>query len=539
MLESMMKKLSGVVLGGVIVLLSGVFILQFGGPQSQGCQGQDSQNVAAKVYGKPISRADLRAGFVIAGGDRYPPELAKQYQLKEMVLMGLVEEALLAREARALGYSVSEDDVMMRVAEDGVIYTPMSVEANPMLQRGHTIRYNFTDEDGKFSKEVLKRNFIQGSLQRSVRDFAESQIQATLADRMRKTVMASARVSPGEIWQEYVREKEGVTIKYARFSSVYFGDSLKVSDADLTAWMEANTEAVDKEYEQQKHRYTGLEKQVRARHILIKVDSSESDEDKAAAKERAEKLLARAKQGEDFATLARENSEDTGSAKQGGDLGYNPKGRMVAAFDEAQFALPVGGLSDVVESSFGFHVIKVEGIREGDVPVEEAKRELADKLYRKAQADKRAKEAADAALAKLKAGTEIDALDAEWKAQAGKGEDESPDPLAPQFRDTRPFGRAEGPTLGGFDSTPLAKAAWELEEDAPLPDAPIKLGDDYFVYRLETKTLASKEEFTPEEEQRVRAQLLNAKREEVYTNYVRMLVQKAREENALAMEPQS
>src|SRR5205085_1657004 len=80
--------------------------------------------------------------------------------------------------------------------------------------------------------------------------------------------------------------------------------------------------------------------------------------------------------GEDFAELAQKLSDDTASAKQGGDLGYNTRGKMVTPFDDAQFAMKAGDVSPVVETRFGYHVIKVEGVREGDVPVDEAKHEI-------------------------------------------------------------------------------------------------------------------------------------------------------------------
>jgi peptidyl-prolyl cis-trans isomerase C len=95
--------------------------------------------------------------------------------------------------------------------------------------------------------------------------------------------------------------------------------------------------------------------QVRVRHILI---SAKSCEPKAKAQE----LLARARQsGADFAALAAANSDDPGSAAQGGDLGFFPRGRMTKAFEDAAFALKKpGDLSDVVETEFGFHVIRLE-----------------------------------------------------------------------------------------------------------------------------------------------------------------------------------
>lgn len=79
---------------------------------------------------------------------------------------------------------------------------------------------------------------------------------------------------------------------------------------------------------------------------------------KEEAKQRAESLLARVKKGEDFAKVAKEGSDDKGSAANGGSLGTFGRGQMVKPFEEAVFALPPGGVSGLVESPFGFHVIK-------------------------------------------------------------------------------------------------------------------------------------------------------------------------------------
>lgn len=115
------------------------------------------------------------------------------------------------------------------------------------------------------------------------------------------------------------------------------------------------------------------EEQVRARHILVEADASADEPTRAAARSKAEQARQRALAGEDFAALATELSDDA-SAAQGGDLGFFEKGRMVPAFADAAFALQPGEISAVVETQFGYHVIKVEERRPaGPVPLDEAK----------------------------------------------------------------------------------------------------------------------------------------------------------------------
>ena len=125
---------------------------------------------------------------------------------------------------------------------------------------------------------------------------------------------------------------------------------------------------------------------VRARHILVAVSPDADESEKADARERARGLRLEAENGADFAALAREHSDDPGSASDGGDLGLVVEGRTVPAFEAALFALGPGELSDVVETPFGFHVIQmVERQDDRLVPFEEAGGPIRDLLLQQEQ----------------------------------------------------------------------------------------------------------------------------------------------------------
>jgi peptidyl-prolyl cis-trans isomerase C len=125
-------------------------------------------------------------------------------------------------------------------------------------------------------------------------------------------------------------------------------------------------------YDENPDQFTRPE-QVKARHILFMVDADASDADKAAKRKEAEEALAELKAGADFATMAQERS-DCPSASKGGDLGYFGRGSMVPQFEDAAFALRPGQMSGIVETRFGYHIIKVEDKTEpGKVSYEDAK----------------------------------------------------------------------------------------------------------------------------------------------------------------------
>ena len=124
---------------------------------------------------------------------------------------------------------------------------------------------------------------------------------------------------------------------------------------------------------------------VQASHILVKVDENATDEQKAAAKAKIEDLLKKVKAGEDFAELAKANS-DCPSAKDGGDLGPFSRGQMVPAFESAAYSMKDGEISDVVETQFGYHIIKkVKHLEAGKTPFDEVKDKITQHLTQQKQ----------------------------------------------------------------------------------------------------------------------------------------------------------
>ena len=171
------------------------------------------------------------------------------------------------------------------------------------------------------------------------------------------------KIQAGGFTEETYREDIRQQVSVQRMISQGIAPSISISDEEVENFYEANMD--------QMHRPVA----VHARHILIKPESAEP-EAQQAAKDEAGEILAEIRAGEDFVKLATDRSQAP-SAPQGGDLGYFGPGKMVEPFEKAAFALQPGETSEVVQTQFGYHIIRLEDRRGGDTaPVEE----VADKI---------------------------------------------------------------------------------------------------------------------------------------------------------------
>jgi peptidyl-prolyl cis-trans isomerase C len=156
--------------------------------------------------------------------------------------------------------------------------------------------------------------------------------------------------------------------------------SIEYLKKEVTNKVVVSEEDIKAYYESHKDEFKTPE-MVRSRHILIKTDPSASVNDKKKAREKADDILKKIKAGEDFAKLASDSSDDTGSKPKGGELGFFTKGRMVKSFEDAAFSLKPGEVSGIVETQFGYHIIKVEEKKEpGMEPFDTAKEKIKQKL---------------------------------------------------------------------------------------------------------------------------------------------------------------
>lgn len=156
--------------------------------------------------------------------------------------------------------------------------------------------------------------------------------------------------------------------------------TIEYLDKAVAQKVEVDEKEIRRFYEESKSRFEVPEK-VRARHILIKVDRTAPAEALEKARDKAKNILKKVRAGEDFSELASRFSEDPGSKQNGGDLGFFPRGRMAPEFEKAAFSLKPGEVSEIVQTNFGFHIIKADQKMEPSIqPLENVKEQLRKKL---------------------------------------------------------------------------------------------------------------------------------------------------------------
>lgn len=437
----------------------------------------------AWVDGDPISSREFIQGYRLQDtqyrqqlGAQYSPDLLRQLGLDNFVMQRLVREKVLTLEAERLGLTVADSEVSRNILSD------------PTLQ-----------QDGQFIGKEAYMGLFAGS--GTTPTMYEEQIrQEILREKLQALVTDGVVVTGAEVEDEYRRRNEKVHLEYAVIARSDFENGLQVTDDEVREYYDENQakferpvqrkarfitltpqlftgkvtvtqREITRYYNENQPQYSTAE-QVRASHILFKTGP---DKDEDAVRRQAEAVLAEVKAGADFAELAREHSEDT-SADSGGDLGLFGRGAMVPEFERTAFSLPIGGTSELVRSTYGYHIIKVTD-REAafSQPLETVQEQIRGVLSQE-KATVMMEAAIESAAEKLRAAGAIDALTAEYPL------------LVPQ--DT-PFFGAQDPLPQLGNSAEATRLVFEIDVLGITPPVPLGPGGGYvFLQVLEEREAA-------------------------------------------------
>jgi peptidyl-prolyl cis-trans isomerase C len=211
-------------------------------------------------------------------------------------------------------------------------------------------------------------------------DVADADVDARLAGIQQQF--------PSEDVFKQTLAQQNMTIEQLRADAKADMQVAKMLESEVNAKISVQPADVDTFYKQNPDKFQQGER-MRASHILIRVEENADAKTKDAARAKAADVLKQAKAGKDFAELAKHYSQDPGSAANGGDLGFFARGQMVGPFEQAAFAMKAGDMSDIIETPFGFHIIKA-GERQASrtVPIDEVKPQIEQFLQNQQRQEK-------------------------------------------------------------------------------------------------------------------------------------------------------
>jgi peptidyl-prolyl cis-trans isomerase D len=416
MLGFMRKHANSTAVKALYVLIIGVFI-SWGASIMVG--GGSKVNVAAMVNGEPITAQEYARAFENMQRvyqqvyrDNFTAQVAAQLNLRQRALDDLVNDVLLRREARRLGLQVTDEEV-----RDAILNVP-SFRTGDRFDRTRYVA-------------ALRSNRTTPT------EFEESQRQSLLITKLENLVTDGITVSDREVRDLYNLDHEQIDVSFVKLPYEKYKAAATVTDAEVNEFYEKNMElfrqpdmvgvtyvtyapkeieasvpvtdeSVQAYYDAHQSDFATPEK-AHLREILFVVPGDADDAARAAIRKTADDVLAQAKTG-DFAALAREHSGDPLTKDSGGDLGFVEQGKLDATLDDAGFALSPGQVSDVLETSRGFAILKLEEKQAaGTQPLAEVHDQITTTL-REAGADQAARDAVDADLQAAKGGASLDQL---------------------------------------------------------------------------------------------------------------------------------
>ncbi|BCA80297.1 peptidylprolyl isomerase [Desulfuromonas sp. AOP6] len=358
----------------IIATFVGTIFLVWG----KGDDGRDeTPTIAISVNGTDISYTeyqnaynDLYQLYQNIYREQFTPALEKQLGIRKQVVDSLIDETLLLQEAKKLKIDVSQKELIDSIA------------TIPAFQ-----------DNGVFSKNRYLQVLAYQRL--SPEDFEALQKQQLLIAKAQAKIQEGVSVSNEDIEQEYRDQNEKVNLVFAKSPPALFEHKVEIRVEDLESFFADNREEFripesvalqylqfdpsryadqvifsDEDLEKYYRRHLDLfeiNEQAKISHILIKAAAGTSTESLEKKRLLAQKIVEEIRAGKDFATLARKHSDDARTAANGGAMGYVTRDQLNREVAEAAFALKPGDLSEVVQTSEGFHIIRSEGYIEAGI----------------------------------------------------------------------------------------------------------------------------------------------------------------------------
>jgi peptidyl-prolyl cis-trans isomerase D len=363
-------------------------------------RGGAQPDTVATVDGQEISQADFADAVREQTeqmrrqlGRNFDPRMFDSPEIRFAILDNLVNQKLLANKARDEKFRVSDAQL-----QQFIMTVPMFQDDGKFSADRYRMWLVSQNMNPPYFEQRLRQDMITGAVQEPI---ATSNIVArasamrflNLLEQQREVAVATIDVDPyvkdAKVDEAAIKEfydKNPTAFEVPEQARIEY---VLLTQEALSAQANVTPEEVRRQYEANATQYTAPEERSAA-HILIPVKPDAKEDEKAAAKKLAEDVYAKAKANPaKFAELAKEYSKDPGSAQQGGDLGTFARGSMVKPFEDAVFAAKGGDLVGPVLTDFGYHIIKVNGVRPSHTqPFEEVRAQIEGELRKQKAAQK-------------------------------------------------------------------------------------------------------------------------------------------------------
>jgi len=355
----------------------------------------NSDNAIAKVAGDSISQQEfddalrdrmnqLRQRF----GDKFDEAMFNTPDAKQAVLDNLIAQHALKAEVRDENLTVSDAELQRTILTIPGLTQPdgsfdkqgyaRALAAQGMTQAMYEYNLRHDLAQQQLTNAIQGSAFASRTLIAQVNNITGQEREVQAIEFKEHDFVAQVKLTDAILKDFYDKNgaqfalPETAKIEYVVLSAEAISSQMTVSDDEINEYYKQNL----KNYSSQEQR--------RASHILIKLNKGASSADRSAAKAKAEEVLALVKkQPGNFAQLAKQYSQDEGSAGQGGDLDYFGRGMMLKPFEEAAFQLKQDEVSDLVETDFGFHIIRVTGIKPAAVkPLDQVKAQISEEIQK-------------------------------------------------------------------------------------------------------------------------------------------------------------
>lgn len=359
----------------------------------------DPEVPVAKVNGEKVTSNEFQRAYSqqrarlqqMLGSADISQFIPDEVEFKKNILKRLEEEELIFQAAVASGYRVSDALLSQQIRNFNVFQAGGQFDS---VTYQNWLRQNYMSA-GEF-EEILRRDVLLQQYRLAIGATSwttESERDALLALQEQKRDVGFVTIAASNYLDKVSVSDESVQTYYDTNASKFSTQEkvsieyLELKISEISKDVDVDEAKLQEIYEERKSDF-GVPEERRTRHIMIEVAGDASEEQLNSAREKAEALLKQITDGASFETLARESSDDIGTANDGGDLGYLSHDSMIdPVYADAAFALKKDSVSDVVKSAYGFHIIKLEGINAGQVKTfAEVKNEL-EQEYRRHQAE--------------------------------------------------------------------------------------------------------------------------------------------------------